>query len=317
MNLRMVSDLIKPKRFERASLPAEFQQDAKFIELSDSNINFLACLLEHFKPQNILECGVAAGGSSEVFLYLLDKLNLDGQLYSVDLNHKWYRDGNLDTGWAAKKHYKDKDNWHLITGKFLPEVIEKINVKFDLCFLDTVHSLPGELLDFLVVLPFMRANGVIAMHDTMLHILQKDSSYSNRILMDVCVGDKIYPPQDTLSDANISAFQINPDTYKYVGDVFAALGMRWAFPIDDHQFYIYYNYFLRYYGEEAAAWFARCRKWNEDAISAARQIPEATPVPTWQPKTDGQIFKIFLRKVLKYLLPYGLIRFVQTNRNKG
>ena len=43
--------------------------------------------------------------------------------------------------------------------------LEDIGKDIDLCFIDTTHCSPGEFLDYLQVLPFMKRNGIIVIHD--------------------------------------------------------------------------------------------------------------------------------------------------------
>ncbi|EHV5187814.1 hypothetical protein K0T41_001250, partial [Campylobacter jejuni] len=47
-----------------------------------------------------------------------------------------------------------------------------------MCIIDTMHSYPGEALDFLFVLPYLSKNAVVIMHDLTFHILC-DVSYRN------------------------------------------------------------------------------------------------------------------------------------------
>ncbi|MDE6735214.1 MAG: class I SAM-dependent methyltransferase [Desulfovibrio sp.] len=264
MTLKMIDpDIYDPSVME--TFPAE----EAAIELSAENCMFLAGLIRRYRPKTLLEVGVSAGGSSALLLHALDKLGLESELVSVDLMERWNKDAAFATGWAAKKLYPDKENWQLHTGKYLPEIIETLDTEFDFCFLDTVHMLPGEMLDYLVVLPFMREGGIIAMHDTALYYWT-DAALATRVLYDACVGKKITPPQRTQSDANLSAFQITEDTYRYVGNIFSALCMPWGQFIDPEQFHIYQAFFKKYYGEEAADWFARIWKWNNSHLINTR-----------------------------------------------
>ncbi|WP_165079356.1 MULTISPECIES: class I SAM-dependent methyltransferase [unclassified Desulfovibrio] len=249
------------------------------IELSAENCMFLAGLIKRFRPKTLLEVGVSAGGSSALLLHILEKLGLESEVVSVDLAERWYLDNTLATGWAAAKLYPDKKNWHLHTGKYLPEIIEKLNIEFDFCFLDTVHRLPGELLDYLVVLPFMHENGIIAMHDTALYYW-KEGALATRVLFDACVGKKITPPQLTPNDANLCALQITEDTYAHVENIFSALSMPWGRFITTGQLHIYHDFFKKYYGEEAAEWFSRIWKWNNKQLikkTIRGQLPTPSP----------------------------------------
>lgn len=262
MNLQ----LIDPQLYDTSALEAFPLQEAS-MELSRENAMFLSGLIKRYQPKTLLEVGVAAGGSSAFLLHTLDRLELPGELVSVDLWHRWFRDTDFSVGWAARKLYPEKKNWHLYTGKFLPEIIEDLNMEFDFCFLDTVHELPGELLDYLVALPFMRENGIIAMHDTALFFYDgHPHALATRTLFSACVGEKIIPPQNSVSDANLSAFRITPDTYQHVGNIFSALCMPWGYLFDIRQFQIYREFFLRYYGPEAAELFSKAMEWNSAQV---------------------------------------------------
>lgn len=257
-------ELIDPDIYDRSVMDGiPFPPRAAAMDQSHGNAMFLGGLIRRYRPKTLLEVGVAAGGSSALLLHILDKSGLASELVSVDLSDRWYKNEKLAVGWAAKKLYPGKKNWHLHTGKFLPEVIEDLNMEFDFCFLDTRHVLPGELLDYLAMLPFMKEDGIVAMHDTALYFSgRNDRGFATRVLIDACVGKKIVPPQNSVDDANLCAFQITPDTYKYVGNIFSALCMPWAYLLDARQFQIYHDFFLRYYGHEAAEWFSKANVWN-------------------------------------------------------
>ncbi|MBD5558517.1 MAG: class I SAM-dependent methyltransferase [Desulfovibrio sp.] len=277
--------LIDPNIYDSSALDGfPFKESA--MELSGENAMFLGGLLRRYRPKTLLEVGVSAGGSSALLLHVLDRLDMESEVVSVDLSERWNKDAAFATGWAAKKLYPEKKNWRLYTGKFLPEIIEELNLEFDFCFLDTVHALPGELLDYLVVLPFMPEGSIMAMHDTSLYYQVKDA-LATRVLYDASVGKKIIPPQLTQNDANLSAFQITDETYKHVVNIFSALYMPWAYLLDAPQFHIYHTFFKKYYGEEAAEWFTRSRDWNNKHWIKTR-VREKFPIPRRSSPAEGQ-----------------------------
>ncbi|EOZ2155517.1 class I SAM-dependent methyltransferase, partial [Campylobacter jejuni] len=71
--------------------------------------------------------------------------------------------------------------------------IDKVGGDIDLCIIDTMHSYPGEALDFLFVLPYLSKNAVVIMHDLTFHILC-DVSYRNvcSVLFSSFFGRKHY-----------------------------------------------------------------------------------------------------------------------------
>ena len=139
-------------------------------EMQPEESAFVCGLIRKYRPKKILEVGVAAGGTTAIILNCLSLLDIDADLYSVDLSEKYYRDSSLKTGFLAESAKKILKNSRHTTyyGYYLPECIESIGDGIDFVILDTVHSLPGELLDFLVSLNKLTNGAVVVMHDVLL-----------------------------------------------------------------------------------------------------------------------------------------------------
>lgn len=164
----------------------------------------------------------------DVLLKSISMLNLNAKLYSVDLCHKYYANPSLDVGYIVNETVPDLiPNWKLFTGNIVSEYLEEIGPDIDFCILDTMHTLPGELLDFLCVFPYLKRDAVVVLHDTALHFLSPEFSlcYATQVLMSVVVADKIYPCdiQNIENIPNIGAFKINSNTYRYIENVFYGL----------------------------------------------------------------------------------------------
>lgn len=239
-------------------------ENRKFCEMSEFDIAFLCGILKKYKPLNILEIGVSAGATSAIILELIKKYDLPLSLTSVDKNSDWYRDNQLRTGFRVKALHGANIQHQLFTGNYLPEIIENLNMKFDLCILDTVHSLPGELLDFLAVMPFMNNNGIIVLHDIHLYFKNSSHAYATKLIFDSCVGQKLMARD--LSNLNvlpnIGAVIIGSDTQKYIKDCFRLFSMKWEYQLKDSEFKIYYDFFLKYYPKEFSEYFSLARNAN-------------------------------------------------------
>ena len=61
-------------------------------------------------------------------------------------------------------------NWSLFKGDLATEFLEKIGNDIDMVFIDTVHYQPGEILDFLMVLPFLKEEAIVIFHDIAFQI---------------------------------------------------------------------------------------------------------------------------------------------------
>lgn len=224
------------------------------IEMTHFESGFLCGLLKRERPKKILEVGVAAGGTSAVLLKSISMLNLNAKLYSVDLCHKYYANPSLDVGYIVNETVPDLiPNWKLFTGNIVSEYLEEIGPDIDFCILDTMHTLPGELLDFLCVFPYLKRDAVVVLHDTALHFLSPEFSlcYATQVLMSVVVADKIYPCdiQNIENIPNIGAFKINSNTYRYIENVFYGLRMPWSYIPDDISLMRFDKFFEKYYNE--------------------------------------------------------------------
>lgn len=220
-------------------------------ELSDEKLGFICGFIKEKHPQKIVEIGVSAGGTSCVILNCLDKLNMDSEFYSVDISYKCHLDRSKDCGYQiadVAAYWKREKRHKLILGKTIAEVIEEIalNGKIDMLILDTIHYLPGELLDFLVCLPYMSDDAIVVMDDlTFSHRGENTWAIATKVLFDTVTADKYFSPNTYFSD--MGAFQIGKDTLKYRTDLFSALMTPWYYTMDEqieeaYRKIIYMNY---------------------------------------------------------------------------
>ncbi|MDR3223651.1 MAG: class I SAM-dependent methyltransferase [Methanobrevibacter sp.] len=239
-------------------------------EMTKSEQQFLNGIILQKKPKKILEVGVAAGGSSIVILNAIKDID-DAQLYSIDKNENYYVNNEYKTGYLIEKflpHLKDK--WKLYTGGITASFIENIanGKEIDLCVLDTVHHVPGELLDILMILPFMKKDGIIVLHDVMYNCLNykigiskkykcfnNKIGISNNVLFSVVKAEKILPNfseyfVNGVPYPNIGAFIINEETLNNVDDIFFSLSLNWAYIPEEKDIEIMRKLFMKYYNEE-------------------------------------------------------------------
>lgn len=216
--------------------------------MKDSEIAFLCGLIKDTKPKKIVEVGVAAGGTSAVILNCLHMLDLDTQMYSVDLAENYYN-GNEKSGYLvyqAAASGIDISNHHMMLGKVVAERIEEIGGEIDFLILDTMHCLPGEVLDFLALFPYLTPDAVVVLHDVRRHFYVS-KSYATNILFNTVTADKYI--DNSQSYPNIAAFKINEDTPKYILDVFAGLMMPWYYLPSDEMMAAYESVLCKNYPE--------------------------------------------------------------------
>jgi len=106
---------------------------------------------------------------------LLEHAPADCVIYSVDISSSWYRDTSKLTGYAAQAFYDQSryPEWRLFAGQDIYQCIDEIGNDIDFVILDTRHCLPGEILSFLVVMPYMREGAMLFLHDISLHMQPK------------------------------------------------------------------------------------------------------------------------------------------------
>jgi predicted O-methyltransferase YrrM len=206
-------------------------------EMSDRELAFLCGLLRRRRPEKVVEVGVAMGATSAVILKTLALLGGVARLHSVDLCSRCYRVPDRETGYiVAEKTPEFLENWDLRTGRVVDAFMPEIGDGVDFCILDTVHRLPGELFDFLAVLPYLKDGAVVVLHDTQLHTIKPEyPSYATCVLLSVVAAEKIIVRDEKRGEgvANIAAFVVTPETRKYVSNVFSALMLPWGYMPDD------------------------------------------------------------------------------------
>lgn len=248
------------------SLPAQKS------EMSFTEHGFLCGLLREKRPKKILEVGVAAGGTSCVIMEALEHLCLeDGTeavLHSVDLNERYYRDKSKLTGYMAKNMIERCPHVYHETyyGAMLPAYIDNIGGDIDFLVLDTAHTLPGEILDFLLVLPFLKKKATVVLHDIMMPLLGDNpmACATNTLIGAVGADKYLYFMDNCAGVENIGAFTLSQETVSNVENVFWMLLMRWSYGLTKAQEEEYHRYFSRYYN-------ADCLRLFESALNLNRR----------------------------------------------
>lgn len=106
-------------------------------------------------------------GATSVYLNCIKKLNLNSALVSIDREKiAFYKEGQPPIGEEMNQlaEFLDLTNFQLITGKLIPEVCDEIGL-FDMIIMDTVHFIPGEVLDLLCLKNNISKNTIIILDD--------------------------------------------------------------------------------------------------------------------------------------------------------
>ena len=223
------------------------------------------------KPRKILEIGVAEGGTTAVIVKSLEMLGMECEMYSVDLRYK-VDNKHMDIGYVFKEQETPSKIKHkFLLGKSIAGQIENVvGENIDLVVLDTTHQIPGEILDFLSVLPFMAENGMVVMHDTNLdyfhgmgqevkRIKEAYKFKATKVLFATVVAEK-YCDYDQIP--NIGAFKINEDTHKYIMNLFMALSLNWTYKVGTNLLNEYRNVLAQYYSGQCMEVYDMCVNMN-------------------------------------------------------
>ena len=250
--------------YEREIITDKIKKLAGF-ELNINEAYFLNGIIRKIKPKNCIEIGTSRGGSAILILNAIKDIN-NSILISIDLNTRFYKNVSLNTGYRVKKYFPNLANkWKLFTGKQPHKFLDKLKMKFDFLFLDTIHSAPGEIINLIEVLPFLNEKGIIVLHDINYHNLvinnllktkylfkKKISKFhpSNIYLFTTLYGDKVIIKDKNYENLNIGAIFLYQNQKKHFIDYFLLLLSPWQYMLKDEKIYELKDFIKKYYKDQ-------------------------------------------------------------------
>jgi predicted O-methyltransferase YrrM len=117
-----------------------------------------------FRPEIVVETGVANGVSSSHILLALQK-NERGVLHSVGLNDPQYLPTGKPLGWIVPESLKSR--WNLLTGDsrvLLPSLLVKLGT-IDIFIHDSLHTYDHMLWEYRTAFPYLRPGGLLFSDD--------------------------------------------------------------------------------------------------------------------------------------------------------
>lgn len=262
-------DAVKADRtFVREAIK-ELPQISDGKEMSHFDLAFISSLIKEKRPAKVVEVGTSAGGSCAVMLRSLHDLGIDAEVHVVDLLTYVYHDKTRDAGWLAieEADLLGMERPHMHLGVVLPQVIEEIGEGIDFLVLDTTHSVPGEILEFLVALPYLSDGAIVCMHDIRQQYrgAKYSTSFATTLLMSSVVADKLISTDDKRSHGypNIGAFRVTEQTREHVANVAQALTVPWNYRLDDAQL-AHYRRGVAANGEDVLWFFDHAVLLNEE-----------------------------------------------------
>lgn len=264
-----------------------------FTELNDTlmtnnDLVFLCGMIEKYVPKKILELGVYAGGTTAVIMKMCTLLGIEPEIISVDLCEDLIDTKAHKSGFLGKRAQEmlNYQKWKLYTGEYYIDNADKIGDNIDFVILDTVHYFPGEMFDYIAVLPHIKIGGLIVLHDVLLNhwpvtldpettLAQINGAYATKIVFDTAVGKKYWnKDNDKIYDfSNIAAFEVTKDTKKCVYNSFSSFTLPWSNDPSEEMMCKYKKYYKKYYSEDLIDLYDRAvklhlkSKWLKKAAS--------------------------------------------------
>lgn len=241
----------------------------KLSEMTYWERKFLNGIIRLTKPKKILEVGVAAGGSSSIILNAVKDMD-NSILYSIDYNEKFYRDKSKDSGFIVKEKFPHLlKNRKLYTGGVSAKFMDEVGGNIDLCLLDTMHSNPGEFLDFLMILPYLKKNAIIIIHDIF-------TANTNLILFSAIRGDKILfkDKNQIFKNYGIGAVVLDDNIMDFIFDYFFLLKLNWSYMPTEEDIEYIIKLFKKYYDNEMVEFFTKIVNYNKKEFYTSKPLSD-------------------------------------------
>jgi len=191
---------------------------------------------------------------------------------------------------------RGRHEFHL--GKYLPQVIDEIGSSIDFVILDTVHSLPGEVLDFLVVLPYLKYGAIVVLHDMRLNQSRPQNAllYATATLFATVTSKEKFLNFEAESVIkpyrypDIGAFKINERTQEHVENNFLSFVLTWRYIPDSEQTRIYTEFYAKHYPAELVNVFTESVKMNsENYLFVANVLKKNLTLEKFKPFITARI----------------------------
>ena len=241
---------------------------------------FVNGLIRKFRPKKILEIGVCSGGMSAVILNAIMDIK-DSFLYSCDLETKHYLNSKFEVGCVVKNNFPEFLNkWKLYTGNTTAAFIEEIGNNIDFAFIDTAHVMPGEVLNMIEILPFLKKNAVIVFDDINHHgrkVLFNVSDFypCNNLLFSVLRGKKIIYNQknnNIFKFTKLGAVILDNDQENYFFEYFYLLSNNWSYMPNKFEIVLIRRLVEKYYKPYFLSMFDRAIELNYEKLKIKRLL---------------------------------------------
>jgi hypothetical protein len=119
-----------------------------------------------FRPEIVVETGVANGVSSSYLLLAMEK-NGAGRLHSIDIGDASYLPPGKTTGWIVPQFLKHRWDFRVGDSKILlPKLLAEIGVT-DVFIHDSLHEYDHMLWEYRTAYPYLRLGGLLFSDDAL------------------------------------------------------------------------------------------------------------------------------------------------------
>ena len=219
----------------------------------------------------------------------------DTKLISVDYSEKFYRNNDYFSGYlgtvAAKKFGLEK-NHNILLGDIACS-FDEVKADIDFLIIDTMHVTPGEILDYIALLPYLKEDAVVVFHDIALPYLYDNhrSASVMSILFATASGEKYVNTFDFDGVyANIGALSVTSATMDNIENVFLSLLVPWEYLPDSKQLMGYRSVLTTNYDNHLLEIFDKAVEINFANPKVARRTVWLFPFDIVEPKSKVVIF---------------------------
>lgn len=242
--------------------------------MSDFELAFLCGAIKAFRPKKIVEVGVAAGGTTAVILNCLKSIGCICEIYSVDVCEQCYLDISKKTGFIAEEMLKeeliDTVKHEFVLGNTIAAALDRIGGDIDFVILDTMHSLPGELLDFISLYHSLDKKAVVIFHDIgqsqlgIGNINGAPFEYASLVTLATTMGEKfILPDHSRIAGlSNIGGMRLNKEILCSIDNLFLGLFINWNYIPDIRHLEEYRQRIKKEYDEQYYQMFEQAIECN-------------------------------------------------------
>jgi predicted O-methyltransferase YrrM len=123
-------------------------------------------LVRAFKPELIVETGIASGVSSYYILQAL-KVNGSGTLHSIEIDDRSYLPPGREPGWIVPDSVRDRWRIHIGDARvLLPVVLDELR-SVDVFIHDSLHSAEHMKFEFECAYPYLSNGGLLIADDAL------------------------------------------------------------------------------------------------------------------------------------------------------